>query len=359
LHLEPKVSHMAWKPPLPPLGFWLACALVAASGCQEQESIRHYLAPKDRMPEPPAIRMLAVMVPRAKEAWFFKFQGPEKEVTKHEADFDALLRSVRFTSQDDEPIAFETPPQWKRKVGPRPRYATLMLGRKGEGLEISITKLGPESSDVRKNVDRWRNQLGLPPLDDDAFGKLRNNSKVDGVEATRVDLVGVRQEEAMPKKMPPQAARESLPFHYTTPDGWEARPPLEKRGVFLPLVFRIRGDGGEAEMTAMSLRDDGGGVALNVNRWRGQVGLASVDAEQIQRQAKTLKVGDKRAVYVDLSGPGGGTAKRILGVILPLGRETWFFTFKGSSELVGKEQSHFEAFITSLRLNDEAGAAHE
>jgi hypothetical protein len=357
--LETKVSRMAWKPFLSHCRLWLLCAVVVLSGCREQESIRHYLAPKDTMPEPPAKRMLAVMVPRAKEAWFFKILGVEKEVTKHEADFDALIRSVRFEDKGETPITFETPPQWRRKSGPRPRYATLMLGPKGEGLEITITKLGPESSDVRQNVDRWRNQLGLPPLDDETFRKLHNNIKVDGIPATRVDWVGVFQEEAMPKQMPPQRARrDALPFRYTTPEGWEARPPMEKQGVSLPLVFRLRGNGQEAEMTAMALPEDGGGVALNVNRWRGQVGLAPIDGTQIEREARALKVAEKQAVYVDLSGTGA-TAKRILGVILPLGRETWFFTLKGSAELVGKEQSHFEAFLTSLRLNGEAGAAHE
>jgi hypothetical protein len=359
--LETKVPRMAWKRSLFRC-FWIVCAVLIAAGCQEQESVRHYLAPKESIPAPPAMRLLAVMVPRGQEVWFFKFLASEKAVAKHEADFDAFVHSVRFKEQEGAVLDFLVPPGWRRQPGPRPRYATLRQGPKNEGLEITITKLGPEAADVRANVDRWRDQLNLPPLDDDAFGKLRNNTTVDGSPATRVDLVGVLREDAAGRKGHPpreRAKREAVPFQYKTPDGWEARPPLEKQNISIPLVFRIRANGEEAEMTALSLPGDGGGLEMNVNRWRRQVGLASRDQAEIRREARTLKVGDKQAVYVDLSGPGTGAAKRILGALLPLDRETWFFTLKGPPQLVAKEQEHFEAFITSLQWEGQAGAAHE
>lgn len=353
---------MARKSSLSVLVSWIVCIALVSTGCQEQESIRHYLAPKESMPEPPAMRLLAVMVPHGKDVWFFKLLGAEKEVAKHEADFDAFVRSVCFKDDEETPLVWETPPNWRRQLGPRPRYATLRLGRKGEGLEITITKLGAEAADVRQNVDRWRDQLSLPPLDDEAFRKLKDNITVDGVRAVRVDVVGIVKEQAAPMKgHPPQQRpkREAFPFKYTTPNGWEVQPPLDKQGVYIPLVFRIQANGGEAEMTAMSLPGDGGGLQPNVNRWRMQAGLGPLGEAQLRREARALKVGDKQAVYVDLSGPGAGAAKRILGVLLPHDGETWFFTLKGPPDLVGKEQSHFEAFITSLRFDGKPGAAHE
>ncbi|MHB1425046.1 MAG: hypothetical protein ACYC3I_17885 [Gemmataceae bacterium] len=165
--------------------------------------------------------------------------------------------------------------------------------------------------------------------------------------------------ESMPPPREPPKKRDAFPFKHQTPDGWEARPPLDKQGIHIPLVFRIRANGEEAEMTAMSLPGAGGGLEMNVNRWRRQVGLAPLSEAQISREARILKVGDRQAVYVDLSGPGAESAKRILGVLLPEGKETWFFTLKGPPQLVGKEQARFEAFITSLRGDRETGAAHE
>jgi hypothetical protein len=352
---------MAWKPS-GGSRLILCLALLALTGCREQEQIRHYLAPKESLPEPPATRMLAVMAPHGKDVWFFKFAGPKNEVSQHEEDFDALIRSVRFQDQEEKPLTWTTPPGWRRRPGSRLRYATLRWGPKDAGLEITVTKLDDKAADVRQNVDRWRGQLGLEPLNDAEFRKLVNNSEVDGVKATRVDLVGAIKENAAPRMDRPRREEkaERIPFKYDTPDGWEARPPIDKQGVHIPLVFRVAANGGEAETTGMPLPGDGGGLAFNVNRWRRQAGLPAVEEEQIRRAAHTLKVGDTEAIYVDLDGPGLGARKRILGVLLPRGgKETWFFTLKGPPELVGKEQAHFEAFVKSVRFDGQAGAAHE
>jgi hypothetical protein len=361
--LQTVSTFMAWKPfgrcrLLVCLGF-----LALAGGCQEQEQIRSYKAPHESMPEPAATRMLAVMAPHGKDVWFFKFVGPKKEVSEHEGDFESVIHSARFQDQEDAPLTWTNPPGWKREAGPRPRYATLRLGRKGEGLEITVTNLGPEASDVRKNVDRWRDQLGLDPLTDEQFRALLDNTEMGGAKATKVDLVGVLKEEAAPMMGRPPRERpkaSTIPFKYATPDGWELRPAVEKQGVRTPLVLRIAADGSEAEATAMPLPADGGGLGFNVNRWQRQAGLPPVSDEQIRRDARVLKVGDQDVVYVDISGPGLGMAKRILGAIVPHGKkETWFFTLKGPPDLVGKEQSHFEAFVKSVRFDGEAGAAHE
>jgi hypothetical protein len=352
---------MAWKPS-GGRRLILCLALLTLAGCREQEQIRHYLAPKESQPEPPATRMLAVMVPHGKDVWFFKFVGSKKEVSEHEADFDDFIRSIRFKDQEEVPLTWINPPGWRRQTGPRPRYATLRRGPKDKGLEITITKFDDKASDVRQNVDRWRGQLGLGALQDEEFHKLVNNSEVDGVKATRVDLVGVIKDNAAPRmdRPPREGKAERVPFRYVTPDGWEARPPIDKQGVHIPVVFRVPANGGEAEATAMPLPGDGGGLAFNVNRWRRQAGLPPVEEEQIRRDARTLKMGDTEAIYVDLSGPGAGAPKRILGVLLPHGKkETWFFTFKGPPDLVGKEQSHFETFVKSVRFDGEAGVAHE
>lgn len=332
--------------------------LLALIGCREQEQIRYYLAPKESVPEAPARRMLAVMASHGQDVWFFKFDGRKKDVSEHEADFDAFVRTVRFQDREDAPLTWTNPPGWRRRTGPRPRFATLYTGPKSKRVEITITRLGPEAADVRPNLDRWRGQLGLGPLSDAEFGQLVNNSQVDGVKATRVDFVGALKENAAPMMARPLQQRpkaDQPPLKFTTPDGWEARPPTQKQGIPIPVVFRISANSGEAEATAMPLPRDGGGVSFNVNRWRRQAGLPSLGEVEIRRALHSLKVADKEAVYVDLS----GAEKRILGVILPHGRETWFFTLKGPPELVGEEKSHFEAFVASVRFDGQTGAAHE
>jgi hypothetical protein len=336
----------------------LCLSLLVLIGCREQEQIRSYLAPKEALPELPARRMLAVMVRHGPDVWFFKFEGRKKDVSAHEADFDALLHSVHFPDQEGAPITWTNPPGWRRRMGPPPRFATLYTGPKSKRLEITITRLGPEAADVRQNLDRWRGQLGLGPLSDAEFNQLVNNSEVDGNKATRVDFVGVLKEDApppLPRSPQQRPQAEQLPLKFTTPEGWEAQPPMTKQGIPVPVVFRIAAEGGEAEATALPLPGQGGSVSANINRWRRQIGLPPADEEEIARSLRSLQVGDSKAVYVDLI----GNQKRILGAILPHGKETWFFTLKGPPDVVGKEKAHFEAFVASVRFPAEGENAHE
>jgi hypothetical protein len=328
------------------------------AGCQEQESIRHYTAPKESMPEPAGVRMLAVMVPHGKDVWFFKFEGPKRTVSEHEVDFDAVIRSVRFQDKAENPITWTTPEGWRQVKSDGFRYATLYFGPKSEGVKITVTRLGPEASDVRQNVDRWRGQLALPPLTDEEFQNLRDNIEVDGVKGTRVDLVAVpRAAPAVPPMA--RAKKVRLPFRYTRPDGWEVQPPDVKKGVARPLVLRVAEGGREAELSALSLPGDGGGLLANVVRWRRRLGLGPATEAEVRKDIRTLRVAGDEASYVDLVGAGPGTPQRTLGAVLRHGDETWFFTLKGPADLVGKQQAAFEAFIQSIRFDGDQGAAHE
>lgn len=181
----------------------LCLVVLALAGCQEQEQIHSYLAPKESLPEPPKARLLAVMVPHGKDVWFFKLSGRAEKVTPHRADFDAFIRSIRFHERGNPLLTWTTPPGWRRHGGGGMRYATLRLGAKGKGLEITIIKLGAEAADVRQNLDRWRGQIALPPLKDEQYRALRDNSEVDGVKATRVDFVGLD----LPKNAAPMMGR--------------------------------------------------------------------------------------------------------------------------------------------------------
>lgn len=149
------------------------------------------------------------------------------------------------------------------------------------------------------------------------------------------------------------------PFRYVKPEGWEARPPEIRKGFRIPVVLRVAGDGGEAEVTAMSLAGEGGGVLENVNRWRRQLGLDRIEEAELSRIRRSLKVGQGEAAYVDIVGPEGEKRQRTLGAVLRHGGATWFFTLKGPADLVGKQHSNFEAFVSSVRFDDEPGAAHE
>lgn len=354
---------MARKPCRIHSAFWLVCAAFVLAGCQEQETIRSYTVAKESFDFGSAAakqRMLAVMVPREKEVWFFKLMGPEETVGEQVAAFDRLVESARFTAEDREPMKFAVPNGWKKVAGGDDLfYARLRQEGKETPLEITITKLPPGAKNERTNIDRWRGKLGLGPISAVELNKLVGNTKVDGVEATRVDFVG-KGKKPSGGGGPALAAGRGKPFRFDKPAEWEERLAGMKQGVYRPAVFSVRDGERVAEVAVVPLPEMGGGALANVNRWRTQqLNLEPIDDAQLQKELRKLEVGDSTASYVDLSGKGVTGPQRILGAWLVHGGRTWFITMKGPPDLVGKQQAAFEAFVRSIRFNDGQGAAHE
>ena len=65
------------------------------------------------------------------------------------------------------------------------------------------------------------------------------------------------------------------------------------------------------------------------------------------KEVATWDIAGAQARYIDANNPG---ANCILGVILPLGEQTWFFKMTGPSEVVGRHKAEFESYVKSLKL---------
>ncbi len=143
-------------------------------------------------------------------------------------------------------------------------------------------------------------------------------------------------------------------FGYDLPPGW-IQGPVPESGMVRPLaVYGVSdGDGHMAKASVSMFSGDGGGVLENVNRWRGQVGLARIKEGDLLDA--TLPVGGTASPYVDLTGTAAGAPTRLLGVIVPHGGATWFFKFMGPPDLIAKEKANFETFVTSHQPAFEKG----
>lgn len=162
------------------------------------------------------------------------------------------------------------------------------------------------------------------------------------------------------KKRGGPALAQHRPFRFTKPDGWEEKPPDAPGGVPRLAVFHVRDDKNLAEVSVVPLPERGGGALANVNRWRGQLGLAPLtDEAQLQKEMRQIDVAGGKAPYVDLTGHNLTGPRRILGAWMVHGGQTWFIKMIGFPELVGKQQAAFEAFVKSIRFEDDQGAAHE
>lgn len=87
------------------------------------------------------------------------------------------------------------------------RYATLKAPIVGE-LDISVTVLGGMAGGETANVNRWRGQISLPPLDDAAVAKAK---KIVKAKAGQISVFDFTSEGASKRRM--------IAGLLTTPDG--------------------------------------------------------------------------------------------------------------------------------------------
>ena len=99
-------------------------------------------------------------------------------------------------------------------------------------------------------------------------------------------------------------------------------------------------------MTVIPLPINSGGKLANVNRWRDQIKLKPIDAEQLKKDAKEDKVGALAATYVKLVGADNS----ILGFMVERGNQVWFFKMTGPKELVEKQEAAFVDFCRSVEF---------
>ena len=79
-------------------------------------------------------------------------------------------------------LRWALPEGWSEAAGSGMRFATLKAPVEGE-LDISVVVLGGSAGGEAANVNRWRGQIGLPPLDEAAVARVRKtlNSKAGTV----------------------------------------------------------------------------------------------------------------------------------------------------------------------------------
>ncbi|MFA7236789.1 MAG: hypothetical protein WC058_07995 [Phycisphaeraceae bacterium] len=154
----------------------------------------------------------------------------------------------------------------------------------------------------------------------------------------------VEQMKEMAARMPgiakPQAAGDAG-IVFTLPAGWTEKSPP---GPMLLHEFAA----GDARATVSMLSGDGGGLLANVNRWRGQLGLAAMDREAFMKIVMPVKVDGIDGWRVDMAGQGDG-AKATLGVIVERGGATWFFKMNGQTDAVKSQTETFDQFVQSVK----------
>jgi hypothetical protein len=143
----------------------------------------------------------------------------------------------------------------------------------------------------------------------------------------------------------PQAASPGTPT-WTIPAGWQSVPPEE----FLLAEYSITGaNGAKATVNVAQLAGDGGGVTANVNRWRRQLGLSPATDADLASTTTSLAASGATGTVVDLTGTDSNTGQktRLIGIILPLSGQTWFYKLMGDEQIVAQQKDAFLQFVQS------------
>ncbi len=92
---------------------------------------------------------------------------------------------------------------------------------------------------------------------------------------------------------------------------------------------------------------DGGGLAANVNRWRGQLGLPPIT----EVLTTSIEIAGGKAEVVDMSGTDAKTGQpsRLVGAIVPQTGQTWFYKLMGAGAVVERENDAFIKFVQSVK----------
>jgi hypothetical protein len=328
------------------------CAAMLTIGCDQQEQITTYTVASHeslQTPEfvkesakrkPRPARMLAGILPQGTTLWFISLKGPPDAVADRVKEFRELLSSVKLRAGNN--LAWTLPAGWQERPGSESLYATLIPPGSG-ALEAYVIKV-PASPDlsVKGIVNFCRNQLQLLPIEAEDVPYRTEKIQAGTSEFVFLDITGkVKQprpmQEPAEKAEPVQDAAPSIPFKM--PAEWtQVRPKM-----FTMAAFQVT-DGDKH--ISITLSRAGGTKVANVNRWRGQMGLAPATDDEIQKSLQKITVGSRKGELLELKKEG----EIMLGLMLPDGNQTVFVKMTGDPELAARERERLIAFAASLKF---------
>jgi hypothetical protein len=136
---------------------------------------------------------------------------------------------------------------------------------------------------------------------------------------------------------------------WQVPSGWVEQP----RPQMLNAKFVVAGEGGsKADINVTVLQGDGGGLLANINRWRQQqLGLGAWKDPDVEKNVTNFDGANGKAMLVDFKGTDVRTRRpaRLIGAIVPVAGQTWFYKLMGDESVVERERDSFIKFVSSAK----------
>lgn len=175
-----------------------------------------------------ATRILGVILHRNDTSWFFKVDGDSDLVEKEKPAFISFLKSVQFTgsaataamdmsqlppshpaipgmassaASGEKPI-WTVPSNWQ--TGQLEQFLTaryVIAGANGAEADVNVSSLAGNGGGLLPNVNRWRGQLGLDPVDNAGMTKNISTLNTSAGQATAVDISGTDAQTGKPARL--------------------------------------------------------------------------------------------------------------------------------------------------------------
>lgn len=310
-------------------------------------------------------------------------------------------RAVAPRDAAESRVVWTVPQGWESVASDQAmRLATF---RPGTGLpEVTLAAFPGDTGGLLANINRWRGQLGLEPINEPQLSQTTQTTTIEGVVVTMVELTGSAGQQmlgaivvpgdgktwfvkttgepaAIASIKPafvefarsfrlksgaaaagastmgsPGATGVVLPVAgagevqdrlsaWKPPANWSADP--EASPIVAAAYNAANADGG-AKITATMLLNDGGGVLSNVNRWRDQLGLPPVES---LGKENIVDLGHGN-MMVDISSADG--ARRMVSAIVAAQNQTWFFKMTGAPKSVDAERASYERLVRMVGLGE-------
>ncbi|MGB0372401.1 MAG: hypothetical protein ACPGN3_13795 [Opitutales bacterium] len=214
-------------------------------------------------------------------AWFFKLEGSIAAVDEARAGYESFLSSLlHFHGPHDQ--------------SPAPTVA--------------------EVPEKRINVP--------PPAPEGTPGPVNPSSSMQALPGMEQQVAGISE------------------ASWSAPDTWTVGPQRAMRkGTYL-----LNGEAGQAELSITAFPGDVGGLAANINRWRGQIGLEPLAEAALREQSMSKDIGGYASHIVWLQGDNSS----ILGAIVPRSNDTWFFKAIGPAATLEEHRQAFADFLETV-----------
>ena len=292
------------------------------------------------------------------------------------------------------------PPEWKRRDPSALRQLSYQIdGEEGTSADISLIILRGAAGRDLDNINRWREEQGLGPIDPAAMDQMVEKFTTPAGSAMALDIDGLPQganpltngrlvaaivtrggdgwffrmrgnaeltaahkqaflewvKSVKPVEQDGEQMQTTAPsvssvagggkdglVTWQTPDGWTPDPNASTMR-YATLVVRGAGNA-KAELAVTRFPGDVGGDLDNVNRWRGQIGLPAVTETELPALVRQVSAGPKTFSLVDFTHNG----RRLAAGWTRHGENTWFFKFSGPDAVVGAEMANFTALLESI-----------